>query len=202
MNLAPLESDVLNTSSQHIILPTAYFGPIQYYKVLNSGSDVWIEQYENYQKQSLRTRCEIATSQGKQTLSIPVEGSHGQKCQIKDVRISDHGNWRHLHWNALVTAYHESPFFEYYEDDLRQFFEKKWTFLLDFNNEINAKICELTDINPSAHLTEKYEGVTLLQEPDEVKTYYQVYQQKTGFIPNLSILDLLFNMGNESIFYL
>lgn len=192
----------MESAASQIILPTAYLGPIQYYKVLNSGNDVWIEQCENYQKQTIRTRCSIATSQGKQTLSIPVEGSHGQKCQIKDVRISDHGNWRHLHWNALVTAYNESPFFEYYEDDIRPFYEKKWEFLLDFNNAITAKICELIDINPSIRFTEKYEGVTTIEEPAEQKTYYQVYQQKVGFIPNLSILDLLFNMGNESVLYL
>lgn len=184
------------------VLPTAYFAPIQYYKLLNEADEVWIEQCENYQKQTIRTRCEIATSQGRQTLSIPVEGSHGQKCKIKDVRISDHGNWRHLHWNALVTAYSESPFFEYYEDDLRGFFERKWEFLLDFNNEITAKMCELIDINPTIRLTETYKGVTTMGDEGETKPYYQVYRQRTGFIPNLSILDLLFNMGNESVLYL
>ena len=81
-----------------------------------------------------------------QALTVPVEKS--AEC-IKDLRISDHGNWRHLHWNALQSAYGESPFFEYYQDDIRPFFEKRWTFLLDFNEAIRQKMCELIDITPS-----------------------------------------------------
>ena len=184
-----------------VILPTAYFAPIGYYKMLNSGEEIRVEQCENYQKQTIRTRCEIATSQGRQVLSIPVEGSHGQKCLIKDVRISDHGNWRHQHWNALVTAYGDSPFFEYYQDDLQPFFEKKWKYLLDFNNDICSKVCQLLDIQPKIALTEQYTGVEELP-PISMQEYYQVYKEKTGFLAGLSILDLLFNMGNESILYL
>ena len=136
---------------------------------------------------------------------------------IKDIRISDHGNWRHLHWNALQSAYGESPFFDYYQDDIRPFFEKRWTFLLDFNEEIRQKMCELIDIQPKVGYTKAYanhgdcpydlrDGIQPkhpAQDADFVpKPYYQVYQQKHGFLANLSILDLLFNMGPESIFYL
>ena len=152
---------------------------------------------------------------------------------IRSVRISDHGNWRHLHWNALQSAYGESPFFEYYQDDIYPFFEKRWTFLLDFNEEIRQKICELIDIQPKVGYTKDYvqnhgdsphdlrdaaitgtvpmihdlrEGIRPkhpAQDPDFTpKPYYQVYQQKHGFLANLSILDLLFNLGPESIFYL
>ena len=184
-----------------IILPTAYFAPIAYYKLLNSREEVLVEQYENYQKQTIRTRCEIATSQGRQTLSIPVEGSHGQKCLIRDVRISEHGNWRHQHWNALVTAYGDSPFFEYYQDDLQPFFEKKWKYLIDLNNDICCMMCQLLDIQPKMGLTEEFVGAQELPDT-KTKEYYQVYKQKTGFLGGLSILDLLMNMGNESVFYL
>ena len=142
------------------------------------------------------------------------------------MRISDHGNWRHLHWNALVSAYGESPFFEYYQDDIRPFFENRWDYLFDFNEAIRCKMCELLDIQPKVTFSSTYHhpaDISLTSHllpltsdyreainpkhplPDsdfEPKPYYQVYQQKHGFLPNLSILDLLFNMGPEGIFYL
>jgi hypothetical protein len=135
---------------------------------------------------------------------------------MKDLRISDHGNWRHLHWNALQSAYGESPFFEYYQDDIRPFFQNRWEFLLDFNEAIREKMCELIDIQPQVSYTEQWvensESLDYREtinpkhpapDPDFVsRPYYQVYQQKHGFQPNLSILDLLFNMGPEGIFWL
>ncbi len=162
----------------------------------------------------------IATANGIQTLSIPV--THSESMLITDIRISDHANWRHVHWNALTSAYGESAFFEYYQDDIRPFFEKKWEFLFDFNQAIMHKMVELLDIRPNAAFTHNYikpaELVTgdkmvdyrdairpkkPLPDADfEPRTYYQVYGQRHGFIPNLSILDLLFNQGNEAILYL
>ena len=141
---------------------------------------------------------------------------------MKDIRISDHANWRHVHWNALLSAYGESPFFEYYQDDIRPFYEKKYEFLFDFNMETTEKMIELLDIRPKISITEAYIQSKELKEEDEIKDfrdvirpkkplpdaefapkrYYQVYGQKHGFQPNMSILDLLFNEGNEAIFYL
>ena len=149
-------------------------------------------------------------------LTVPVEKSAA--C-IKDICISDHGNWRHLHWNALQSAYGESPFFEYYQDDIRPFFEERWTYLLDFNEAIRQKMCELIDIQPEVTYSTGYVADSGSMGIDdfrsainpkhpihdndfETKTYYQVYQMKHGFLSNLSVLDLLFNMGPESIFYL
>ena len=197
------------------LLSTTYFGPVQWYQKLYRAEHVQIEQWESFQKQTYRNRCLIATTNGIQALTFPVE--RGTSPLIKDIRISDHGNWRHLHWNALQSAYGESPFFEYYQDDIRPFFEKRWTFLLDFNEEIRQKMCELIDIQPQVSFTDEFktDGFALMDyrsainpkhpEPDAdflPKPYYQVYQQKHGFLSNLSILDLLFNMGPESIFYL
>lgn len=198
------------------LLSTTYFGPIQWYQKLYRAERVQIEQWESFQKQTYRNRCLIATTNGIQALTFPVE--RGTSPLIKDIRISDHGNWRHLHWNALQSAYGESPFFPYYQDDIRPFFEKDWTFLLDFNEAIREKMCELIDIQPKVSYTDEFkvEGLGFINdyrtainpkhpEPDAdfiSKPYYQVYQQKHGFLPNLSILDLLFNMGPESIFYL
>ena len=93
------------------LLSSAYFAPIQWYQKLNQSSECLIEQYDNFVKQTYRNRCVIAAANGAQTLSIPIEKFEGTKCLMKDVRISDHDNWRHQHWNALVSAYGESPFF-------------------------------------------------------------------------------------------
>ena len=198
-----------------VLLSTTYFGPVQWYQKLHRADAVLMEQWESFQKQTYRNRCLIATTNGLQALTVPVE--RGSSSLIRDMRISDHGNWRHLHWMALQSAYGESPFFEYYQDDIRPFFEKRWDYLMDYNEAICKKMCELIDIQPQIDRT-----IEFVLEPSDVidmraainpkrpapdadftpKPYYQVYTQKHGFLPNLSVLDLLFNMGPESIFYL
>lgn len=208
-----------------VLLSTTYFGPVQWYQKLYRADEAWIERYESFQKQTYRNRCLIATTQGVQALTVPVVGA-GQKVEdggsIKDVRISDHGNWRHLHWNALLSAYGESPFFEYYQDDVRPFFERRWEYLFDFNEAIREKMCELLDIQPCTHYTDNYEKASTTLHPSpfmdyrdaiqpkhpavdpdfKSRRYYQVYEAKHGFLPNLSIVDLLFNMGPEAILWL
>ena len=196
-----------------VLLSTTYFGPIQWYQKLYRAERVVMEQWESFQKQTYRNRCLIATTQGIQALTVPVV--RGETSLMKDIRISDHGNWRHLHWNALQSAYGESPFFDYYQDDIRPFYEQRWTYLLDFNEAIRARMCELIDITPEVTLSKVFNAKANddfreainpkhpAPDPDFIpKPYYQVYQQKYGFLHNLSILDLLMNMGPESIFYL
>lgn len=215
MNVSPMNKLPLNT-----ILSSTYFGPVQWYQKLAGSDTVYLEQHDHFIKQTYRNRCVIATTQGAQALTVPVESPQGlriDKTELKDVRISDHGAWRHLHWQALQSAYGESPFFEFYADDLRPFFEKRWDFLFDFNLAITRKMCELLDIEPHIELTEAYmpcpEDAIDYRDairpkhplPDASFTprpYYQVYQLKFGFLPNLSILDLLFNEGNEAVLYL
>lgn len=216
------------------LLTSSYFGPVQWYQKLNRYDVCLIEQHDHYQKQSYRNRCLIATTNGLQALSIPIERYEGGKCEMKDIRISDHGNWRHLHWNALLSAYGESPFFEFLADDIRPFFEKRWTYLFDFNLEITRCVCDLLDIQPRIELTTVYGGrgderwngggkggqqigkeICWADYRDAIRPkhplpdadfhprpYYQVYAWKHGFQPNLSILDLLFNEGNEAVLYL
>ena len=205
------------------LLSSAYFAPIQWFQKLNRYDVCLIEQHDHFVKQTYRNRCVIATANGQQTLSIPVEKFDNKKCEMCDVCISDHDNWRHQHWNALLSAYGESPFFEYYQDDIRPFFEKKWKYLFDFNTEITYTLCELLDLQPNISSTNEFIPINknndfigeyadfrevirpkhpLVDKDFVLKSYYQVYEQKIGFQPNLSILDLLFNMGNESIFYL
>ena len=209
----------------NVLLSTTYFGPVQWYQKLYRADEVWIERYESFQKQTYRNRCVIASPNGPLALTVPVVHDE-PKILMRDLRISDHGNWRRLHWNALQTAYGDSPFFMYYEDDLRPFFEQRWDYLFDFNEAIREKICELLDIHPVVHYTESFispssltsyllpltslhdfrEAITPKHpapDPDFTpRRYYQVYEAKHGFQPNLSILDLLFNMGPESIFWL
>ncbi len=200
------------------ILSSTYFGPVQWYQKLNRNEECLIEQHDNFIKQTYRNRCNIATTQGLQSLSIPVsvpDGAMLSKTEMKDILISDHANWRHVHWNALCSAYGDSPFFEFYQDDIRPFYEKKWKYLLDFNMEITGEMVELLDIQPHIRLTDEYSAVYNDDFRDVIrpkhplddsdfhpKRYHQVYEQKFGFMPNLSILDLLFNEGNESVFFL
>ena len=204
----------------NILLPSAYLAPIQYYsKLFQCGADTaYIEAHDNYAKQTYRNRCLIADANGPLALTIPTEKPTEGKCLMRDIRISDHGNWRHQHWNALEAAYRHTPFFLYYEDDFRPFFEKKIEFLYDFNMQLTELVCSLIGLDVTLKSTDTYQ-----QNPDGMadfralitpKTpweadkkfhpaaYYQVFKEKHGFIPNLSIADLLFNMGSESILVL
>ena len=182
-------------------LTTTYFGPIEWYQQLCRADLVYLEACESFIKQTYRNRCTIATANGVQNLTVPVE--HGGSRLIRDIRISNHGSWCRVHWNALQSAYSESPFFEYYADDLRPFFEQNYEFLYDYNYEIMQKMCELLDIHPHVEHTSEF-SPSLIPHPSSFspRPYYQVFAHKHGFLPNLSILDLLFNMGSEAIFYL
>jgi hypothetical protein len=205
------------------LLQTTYFGPIQWYQKLYRYDQTLIEQYDSYQKQTYRNRCVIATANGLQTLTVPVEHSvnsqelSANSSKVKDLRISDHNQWRRIHWNALQSAYSESPFFDYYADDIRLFFEKRYEFLIDFNEAIRQTVCDLLDIHPNVSYTsdfslqpsaiDDYREVINAKHPQadadfQPRRYWQVFEDRHGFQANLSILDLLFNMGNEAVFYL
>lgn len=171
-----------------------------------TGEPIFIEQHENYQKQTIRNRCTIDSPNGRLNLSIPIDRSTfvGGKCLMKDVRISTHNDWQHQHWYALETSYFNSPFFEYLQDDFRPIYERRWDFLIDFNEALLQTCCEMLDIQPNISRTNHYVGLTpqgsTAHSPQP--TYYQVFQQKHGFLSDLSIIDLIFNMGKESVLYL
>jgi hypothetical protein len=198
-----------------VLLSTAYLAPVEYYIQMCRHPQVIIETHCNYIKQTYRNRCVIASANGCQTLSIPIVKPDSLKCPTKDIRIAEHGNWRHLHWNAIVSAYNSTPFFEYYEDDFRPFYEKPAGFLFDFNEELRELICALLDISPAVSYSSEYvfsspADVFDLREVlhpkkesviQDFRPYYQVFETKYGFQANLSIIDLLFNMGPEGVMW-
>lgn len=192
-----------------IVLPTAYFGPIAYFAALYQEPEVVIEAKEHYVKQSIRNRCTIGTNQGPQNLSYSVQKGNKQKMPITEVLLSDHGNWMHQHLYSLATYYGNSPFYEYYIDEIRDVMLKGHDgTLFGFNEALRRKICELIGFEPNVRYSTEWMGGV---EPGIVEgtfidetPYYQVARvgSEMPFMPNLSILDLLFNMGNESILYL
>jgi hypothetical protein len=195
----------------NILLSTAYFAPIHFYSRYINHQNIYIEQYENFNKQTYRNRCEILGGNGKISLVIPVIKGRGPKIHIKDLKISYEMDWQRNHWRTIFSAYNSSPYFEFYKDDIQPFFEKKTKYLLDLNQSVHEIICDLLEIENKSQLTEDFEVVpenTInLRETisPKIKTqadknfqpteYTQVFSEKFGFIPNLSILDLLFNEG-------
>ncbi len=197
-----------------MVLPSLYLPPVSWFSALmraKSGFSaapgpccVSIEACENFHKQTCRNRCYIDSPNGKLALSIPIDKSNFSdkgKCLMRDIRISGQFDWRHQHWYALETGYYNSPFFEYLQDDFRPIYEKQWTYLIDLNEALTEKCLELLEIDTRLKRTSVYEGLTAI-EPVSQREYYQVFAQKHGFIQDLSIVDLLFNMGNEAVLYL
>lgn len=200
----------------NVWLSVAYLAPVHYYARILTAKKIFLEQHDNYLKQTFRNRCCIVTGNGVIPLSIPVDkGGEGGKCLYRDIRFSTHNNWQTLHWRSLVAAYNSSPFFEYYVDDFLPFYERGWQFLFDFNYELQLKMLTLLDIETDLELTDEYAptyqgGLDLRDsihpkiEPTSVDPayqsirYYQVFESKFGFVPNMSIVDLLFNMGPEA----
>lgn len=206
-------------NEKEIVLSTAYLAPVEYYTKLYQYGRVWVEGFDHYAKQTYRNRCVIAAADGPLALTIPMEKGDEDKCLTRDVRISDHGNWRRVHWNAFVAAYRHSPFFDYYADEFHRFFEQRYTFLLDFNEALCRWVCEQMDLAPDMCPTTAYEAVPAGKEDFrelihpkkdfrmadpafEPVPYYQVFDARNGFLPNLSVADLLFNMGPESLLVL
>lgn len=198
-----------------ICLQSEYLAPVAHYILAFHAEKILIETQEHYVKQSFRNRCEIASANGIMPLTIPIEKASVRKPCMKDMRISDHGNWRHLHWNAIRSSYNSSAFFEYYQDDFRPLYEKRYEFLLDFNEAMREVIFQSLELDKVIEYTSDYQkelnpsimDLRPFAEPQkeiELKTkvhlesYYQVFQNKFGFQSDLSIIDLLFNMGPEA----
>lgn len=202
------------------VLSTAYFAPVAYYALLFHEQDIVIEAHENYNKQSYRNRMFIGTNQGPLALSVNVEKGYETKCPIQEVRLSSHGDWLHQHEIALMSNYGSSPFYEYYIDDILEVLRSDEQTLFGLNEKIRERICELIGFSAKVRYSDQYlrndsenfrdlrntlhPKKSILESVPEfvANPYYQVFGQKQTFMPNLSVLDLLFNLGPESILVL
>lgn len=185
-----------------VLLPCCYLAPVSHYCAYYRAEDVRLEVCDHFVKQTFRNRCWIDSPNGALALTVPVVKT-GAKTPMRDIRISDHGNWRHQHWIALESSYRQSPFFEYYADDFAPFYEKKWEFLADFNEELMAMVTSLLDIGKPVGRTSCFEGDAFAALPTfEPRPYYQMFAPRHGFLPDLSIVDLLFNQGPEGVLWL
>lgn len=194
-----------------LFIPT-YFSPISQYQALLNSNSITFEVEDNYQKQTYRNRCYIYGANGKQLLNIPVTiPKSNKKTKSKDILI-ENSNWQKQHYKSLEAAYNHSPFFEFYKDDLHKIFSKKYTYLLDVNLDsfhfimdtlelfkeyTLSKTYEETKLNDFRNLADSKKKVEIFSIP-----YIQMFDQKFGFLKNLSILDLLFMEGPNSINFL
>ena len=203
-----------------VVLSTAYFAPVAYYALLYHEPDIVIEAHENYNKQSYRNRMFIGTNQGPLALSVNIEKGYEVKSPIREVRLSNHGDWRHQHEIALMSNYGSTPFYDYYIDDILKVLYCDQQTLFGLNEKIRELICRFIGITTKVRYSEHYldnesmefrdlrnslhpkKDISIAVPEFEAKPYYQVTGQKQPFMPNLSILYLLFNLGPESIFVL
>jgi hypothetical protein len=210
------------------LLSTAYWPNLHYFYYVLNSEVIFIEQFENYQKQSFRNRTQILSANGPLDLSIPVKKKsrvampgHATKERTKDVEISYAENWQLNHWRAITSAYKNSPYFEHFEDEIQVFYSKKFENLLDYNRKQLDTVLKILRVKKEIQLTTQFEKEPKdkidcrenihpkleFKEDNAVrgriqKPYYQTFEEKFDFVPNLSILDLIFNTGLESLTYL
>ncbi len=190
-----------------------YFPTVIFFLELGSFTHCKFDQYEHFQKMSFRNRCTLSGANGRIDLSVPLIGGRSQKTLMKDVLIDNKENWRARHWKTIVSCYNKSPWFDFYRDELGQLYSSKPGLLMDWNLQCFKWICDKMSIHVPWSLTESY---IENYDPGEVKDwrnhllpstingirsaagrYPQVFEDRFGFVPNLSILDYLFCKGNR-----
>ena len=195
------------------IFPTAYLPSIEYVSLFLKTDDVSIELYETYQKQSCRTRCNVMTANGIQTLTIPVIKTNGNHTLTKDIEISYKEAWQQIHLRCLESAYRKSAYFDYYFPYFEKIYKQKFNTLIELNDYCLKTILKLLKVKKEYSYTEDFEKI--VDDKDyrislsknnynnfEMKPYYQVFADRHGFVSNLSIVDLLFNEGSNSVYNL
>lgn len=197
-----------------ILLHPAFFAPVSHYALMAQADTLVFENNDNYQKQTYRNRTYIYGANGKLLLNIPIQHTgDGSHQKYRDVKIENNFDWQKHHWKSLQSAYRGSAFFEFYEDEIAPLFMETQTYLLDFNYRCQELTCECLQLDLDYSKTEEFfkdseqidlrETVNAKTKPFiSVKPYFQVFEDKKGFIPNLSILDLLFNEGTNALTYL
>ncbi|GGH00364.1 WbqC family protein [Mucilaginibacter phyllosphaerae] len=197
------------------VLPMFYLPPVDYFTKLNAFKpDVVFEKEEHFPKQTYRNRAVIYSPDGRQTLTVPIIKGSKNHTITRDVKISYDFRWQRLHWMSLQTCYRRSAYFEYYEDDFAPFYQKQPVFLFDYNQELLQLLLRLLKIKAELKFTDTYEAaypnLTDLRKAfsakntvnAEQKAYFQVFEERRGFLENLSIVDLLFNQGPQAVNYL
>lgn len=196
------------------LFSTTYLGPIQYYSKLIAAEHILMERFEHYPKQTYRNRCIIYGANGPQILTIPVTKGQQLKIYTRDIQIDNSVHWTKIHFKAIESAYRCSPFYQYYIDDLIPYYERKYNFLYDFNLELMKTIFQMLDVKKSITGTDEFMKIVpkdckdlremlhpkQLVAGSEYKgpVYRQVFEPKSGFKPNLSIIDLIFNTGPDA----
>lgn len=196
-----------------MLLTTAYFPPTEYFAVLARYSEVYVEAHEKYQKQSWRNRCRILTANGPMDLNFPIV--HDGTSAIRDIRVDWSTPWLHKTEYAIDSAYYSSPFFEYYRDELFGILDAQPETLWEMNRQLTEFFCRKIGIGPRLIDTDHFE-LPVQGDPEDLRysihpkvqssyrgrEYWQVFKDKFGFVDGLSVMDLLFNEGPESICYL
>ena len=198
----------------NIIIHPTYLPNVAHFVAMTNSDEITFEMDDNYQKQTYRNRTYIYGANGKLQLSIPIIHSQKERQKYRDIKIYNSENWQSVHWKSLETAYRTSPFFEFYEDDIQPLFTEKFDFLLDFNMKCLDVIFDCLQIDLSTSKSQVYEKEVVnktdfrflanarKENPFNFDSYTQVFNNKHGFISNLSILDLLFNEGPNALNYL
>lgn len=197
-----------------LVQPT-FFGPVIQYVVMAAEKNIVFEKQDNFQKQTYRNRCYIYGANGKQLLSVPIKHSGSKERQkTKEVKIDNSFSWQKIFVKSLEASYRSSPYFEFYEDEIMQVFHKPYTYLMDLNLEANELISDGLQLENDISFTESYQDSNLemgdyrflveaKKEPVyNLNPYTQVFDNKHGFLENLSILDLLFHEGTNALSYL
>lgn len=198
------------------IFPLFYLPPVSYFSALNAQNyEFLIEKEEHFPKQTFRNRMRVYSPNGPLDLFLPVIKGSKYHTKVKDVRISYDFKWQRLHWLSLESCYRNSAYFEFYEDGLAPFYNKKYDFLFDFNMEMLEWVFKQMKKSPEIGFTTEYEkDITTeldfrnklqFKNPELItpaKPYYQVFEDRNGFLPNMSIVDLLFNQGPQVKHYL
>ncbi|OFY67421.1 MAG: hypothetical protein A2V64_08770 [Bacteroidetes bacterium RBG_13_43_22] len=197
-----------------ILLSTAYLPPIEYFTRMVDAEKVLVEKEENYLKQSYRNRCYILSASGKQQLTVPVYLGSFHKTPVKEIRIDYTKRWQQVHLGALLAAYKSSPFFIYYFEAIEKIILSGHEFLLDLNMDLLKTIVRMIGIESRISYTTEF--VTAGRQENDfryaispkteseysMKEYIQVFRDRKGFVPGLSIVDLVFNTGRDALMYL